>query len=320
MTVLILTEDIDATADAMVRVLADRGVGVDRVNTAWFPTQMHVSARLRGGRWTGSITTPGRTIDLEAVTAVWYRAPRAYEFPADLTAPERAHANLEAKYGLGGVLGSLPALWVNHPARLADAGYKPVQLVLAHDSGLRVPDSVITNEPGTVRRFAEVDRTVTKMLGSNSLTEEGVHKLSFTRIVGDSDPADLWDLRGVETTTHLFQRWVPKHHEVRMTVIGRHMTAAAITAHSTDATIDFRADYDSLTYELVEPPDSVAAGVRRLMARMGLVYGALDFVVTPDGDWVFLEINAGGQYGFIEDATGAPLTEQLADLLAKGQP
>lgn len=320
MTVLILTEDIDATADAVVRALADRGVGVDRVNTAWFPTQMRVSARLSGGRWTGSLTTPGRVVDLEAVTVVWYRAPRAYEFPAGLSVPERAHANLEAKYGLGGVLGSLPALWVNHPARLADAGYKPVQLVLAHECGLRVPDTVITNEPDTVRRFAATGRTVTKMLGSNSLTEEGVLKLSFTRIVGDPELADIADLRGVETTTHLFQRWVPKHHEVRMTVIGEHITAAAITAHSTESTVDFRADYDRLTYELIEPPDDVATGVRQLMARMGLVYGALDFVVTPDDEWLFLEINAGGQFGFVEDATGAPMTEQLASLLAKGQP
>jgi hypothetical protein len=55
------------------------------------------------------------------------------------------------------------------------------------------------------------------------------------------------------------------------------------------------------------------------MADLDLVYGALDFVVRPDGQWVFLEINAGGQYGWIEDETGAPLTGQLADLLAKGE-
>lgn len=319
MSVLILAEDVDSTADSMVRALADRGVAVDRVNTAWFPAQLRLSAELCRGRWVGALSTPARTIDLEAITAVWYRAPRAYEFPTSLSAPERAHANLEAKYGLGGVLGSLPALWVNHPARLADAGYKPVQLVLAHESGLRVPDTVITNEPGTVRRFAAAGRTVTKMLGSNSITEEGLHKLSFTRIVGDSELADITDLRGVETTTHLFQRWVPKQHEVRLTVIGEHLTAAAITAHSPEATVDFRADYDQLTYELIEPPEAVAAGVRRLMARMGLVYGAIDFVVTPEGEWVFLEINAGGQYGWIEHRTGAPLTEQLADLLTKGR-
>jgi ATP-grasp ribosomal peptide maturase len=316
MWVLILADDIDATTDVVVDALATRGVDVHRVNTAWFPARLRVSARLRRGRWTGTMATPTRHIDLEAVTAVWYRAPRAYEFPSGLSDPERIHANLEAKYGLGGVLGSLPALWVNHPARLADAAYKPAQLALAYECGLRVPDTIVTNDPETVRRFTGTGATVTKVLGSNTLTEEGMQKLTFTRLL---DSADLADLRGVETTTHLLQRWVPKAHEVRLTVIGEDVTAAAITAHSPEGLVDFRSDYDHLTYQLVDPPDPVIEGVRRLMARMGLVYAALDFVVAPDNNWTFLEINAGGQFGWIEDKTGAPLTAQLTDLLAKGQ-
>jgi glutathione synthase/RimK-type ligase-like ATP-grasp enzyme len=276
-----------------------------------------MSAWLRRGRWTGTMTTPAREIELEAVTAVWYRAPRAYEFPPDLTAPERTHANLEAKYGLGGVLGSLPALWVNHPARLADAAYKPLQLVLASECGLQVPDTVITNDPDTARGFAGGTPTVTKVFGANTLTEDGVQKLTFTRLLDDTDLADL---RGVETTTHLFQRWVPKAYEVRLTVIGEHMTTAAINAHSPEGLVDFRSDYDHLTYRLIDPPDPITAGVRQLMTKMSLVYAALDFVVGPDDTWTFLEINAGGQFGWIEDETGAPLTDQFADLLAKGQP
>jgi hypothetical protein len=38
------------------------------------------------------------------------------------------------------------------------------------------------------------------------------------------------------------------------------------------------------------------------------------------GTGVFLEINAGGQYGWLESVTGVPLTGHLADLLAKGTP
>jgi hypothetical protein len=43
-------------------------------------------------------------------------------------------------------------------------------------------------------------------------------------------------------------------------------------------------------------------------------------VVSPSGAWTFLEINPGGQYGWIEDATGLPITDALADLLAEGAP
>ena len=312
MSVLILAEDVDATVDAAIPTLADREAVVHRVNTAWFPVQLSVSAELHQGKWIGKIRTPAHTIELEEITAVWYRTPRAYKFPAALSAAEREHANMEAKYGLGGVLSSLPALWVNHPSRLADAAYKPVQLVKAANCGLSVPETVITNETATVQSFASAGRTVSKMFGTNSIMEEGVRKIGFTQLLHD---ADLSDLRGIDSTAHMLQRWVPKAHEVRMIVIGDHVTAAAIRAGSAEGYIDFRCDYENLSYELVEPPVDVVVGVRRMMADMNLVYGALDFVVQPDGVWTFLEINAGGQFGFIEDATGAPLTDQLADLL-----
>jgi hypothetical protein len=103
-----------------------------------------------------------------------------------------------------------------------------------------------------------------------------------------------------------------------MFVVGNSITTAAIHAHSASGYVDWRTGYDSNTYELCEPPSDMANGVRLLMSEMGLVYGALDFVIGPDNTWTFLEINAGGQYGWIEHETGAPLTDQLADLLAKG--
>ncbi|MCY7341279.1 MAG: ATP-grasp ribosomal peptide maturase [Pseudonocardia sp.] len=315
MSVLILAEDVDATADEVVRALGERAVPVHRVNTAWFPSQLRLDARLQGHRWTGVLQTPSRRVELEEVTAVWYRSPRAYRFPSGLSDAERAHAALEAKYGLGGVLASLPALWVNHPARLADAAYKPVQLVTARRCGLNVPDTLITQDAGAVRLFAEEGASVTKLLGSNTLVEQGLRKLAFTQLL---DRDGLADLRGIEVTTHLVQRWVPKAYEVRLIVIGTEFTAAAIRSATPQGHLDWRADHDGAGYDLVPTPAAVRSGVAELMQIMDLRYAALDFVVTPGGEWVFLEINAGGQFGWIQERTGAPLIGQLADLLARG--
>jgi len=315
MSILILAEERDPSADTMVLALQDRGAKVHRLNTAWFPTQLGISARLSGGRWTGHLRTEHHMVDLEEIHAVWYRSPKAYRFPSGLNTAEHEHAKVEAKYGFGGVLMSLPALWVNHPARLADSAYKPYQLAVAARCGLQVPDTLITNCPESVDNFASEGKTVNKMLGGVSIVEGGVRKFAHTRAI---DLADLADLRGVEVTAHQFQRWVTKAHEARMFVVGEHITTAAIYSHTEVAYIDWRTGYGSNTYELVEPPVEVIESVRRLMAEMGLVYGALDFVIGPDKAWTFLEINAGGQYGWIEDETGAPLTDQLADLLMRG--
>ncbi|RSM37834.1 hypothetical protein DMA12_35075 [Amycolatopsis balhimycina DSM 5908] len=71
-------------------------------------------------------------------------------------------------------------------------------------------------------------------------------------------------------------------------------------------------------YERIDPPCDVVAGVPEYCIEFGLLYGAFDFVIRPDGAWVFLECNATGQYGWIEDAINAPITDTIADLLAQG--
>ncbi|MDI2032010.1 ATP-grasp ribosomal peptide maturase [Saccharopolyspora sp. TS4A08] len=316
MSILLLAAEDDPSADAMVRTLTGRQAAVHRIDTAWFPRQLTLAAELTRGRWGGTLATPHRTIDLGEVSAIWYRSPRAYEFPAEMSPTERHHAGIEAKYGLGGVLSSLPVIWINHPARMADATYKPHQLALAASCGLTVADTVITNSARAVRDFAAGGPTVTKMLGMGSLVENGARRALYTQPL---DTSDLADLRGIEHTAHQFQRWADKHHEARVIAIGHRINAFAIYAGSDAGHVDWRTDYDGNRYELTEPPADVATGIRDLMKRLDLVYGALDFVIGPDGQWTFLEINPGGQYGWLEHHTGADLTGQLADLLMTGE-
>jgi ATP-grasp ribosomal peptide maturase len=314
MTVLILAAEFDISADQMILALRDREVPVCRVDTAWFPAGLHIEAQLQGGYWRGRLRTPGRDIDLAGLRSIWYRSPTTFQFPPELSDAERHHAFLEAKYGLGGVLSSLPVLWVNHPARTAAAS-KPVQLSTAARCGLAVPDTLITNGPEAVRRFARCGATVTKMLGANHIAEEGTRKVTFTRLLNDDDLADL---RGINVTTHQFQRWAPKQHDARVVAIGDKLFAFAIHAGNAVSYIDFRADYDALDYEQVELTAEVSEGIKSFLSALGLTYGALDFVVSPEGSYTFLECNAGGQFGWLEARTGAPLTAALADLLMRG--
>ena len=320
MTVLILAGERDVSADLMVRALGDRGVPVFRADLGWFPQQLTLDAELRDGRWVGRLATPHREVALEELRSVWYRSPSTFRFPAGLSGTERQQALHEAKLGVGGVLGALPVLWVNHPSRHADAGYKPRQLVAAARAGLPVPPTLVTNDPAAVRRFAAqcgAAGVVTKMFGAPAISEQGGRRVALTKRLS---PARLADLRGVEISAHQFQRWAPKREEARVIAIGQQVYAVAIHADSAAAYVDWRADYDSLSYERIDPPPEVICGVRTLMVDLGLVYGVFDFVIGPDGSWTFLEVNPGGQFGFVEDQAGLPLTAALADLLARGAP
>ncbi len=104
-----------------------------------------------------------------------------------------------------------------------------------------------------------------------------------------------------------------------ITKIGTRQFGFAIHATTDQARLDFRRDYRALHYERIGVPGDVAAGVGALMAELGLAFAAIDFVVRTDGQWVFIgDVNPGGQYGWLEAATGVPLTDALADLLAHG--
>jgi hypothetical protein len=160
---------------------------------------------------------------------------------------------------------------------------------MAHRCGLTVPDSQVTNKAEGVRDFARGvgGALAGKTLAAALLVESGRLQTAYTRRV---DPAELDDLAGVDTTAHLFQRFIgDKAYEVRATVVGERVFAAAIHAGSDAARIDFRADYPSLDYSVIDPPEPVRVGMLAFMRAFGLLFGAFDFAVTIAREWILFE-------------------------------
>ncbi|MGH3591472.1 MAG: ATP-grasp ribosomal peptide maturase, partial [Pseudonocardiaceae bacterium] len=191
-------------------------------------------------------------MNLGDVRSIWYRDPTAFDFPANLSQPERRFAFREARLGFGGVLASLDTLWVNHPNRASDAIYKPLQLTTAARCGLAVPRTLVTNDASAVRHFHNESGPglICKVFGSNAITEHGTTQVAYTHRLDDGDLADL---DNVGSTAHQFQDWVhDKHHEARVVVVGDRIFPVLIHADSVASRIDWRSDYRALRYELAE--------------------------------------------------------------------
>ncbi|WP_438487760.1 hypothetical protein [Streptomyces sp. S186] len=215
--------------------------------------------------------------------------------------------------GMVQVLSSLPVTWLHHPDVYRASAHKPGQLAAATRAGLRVPRSLVTNSLACAQNWgARVGGDlVCKPIASASLDVfDGEPMMLPTRRVALADLDD-----SLELTAHYLQEWIPKAYEVRLTVVGNRLFPVAIHAGSDAARVDWRTDYDSLEYEPVSIPDDVAQGVRRFLTGYGLNYGALDFAVTPHGEWVFFECNPAGQWQFIAAATKLPIAEAHAELL-----
>ncbi len=310
-SVMILTHQFDPTVDKVVDELHSRGVALFRADTSEFPERLSVGAELRDGHWSGRLRTGRRCLDLSAVTGIYYRRPTNFEFHPELSDNERRWATIQARMGLGGLLASLGS-WLNHPHQIGYSEYKPVQLCAAVACGLRVPRTVVTNEPETARAFvADVGRAVYKPFGGSGVDDDDGFRQVFCTVVDLEQCGNP----NISRTMHLFQQWVPKDYEVRLTVVDGQFFAARIDGGSEAAQVDWRSDYGALTYQAVETPDVIRSQVSALLDKLGLRFGALDFVVAPDGEWIFIECNPNGQWAWIEDETGMPIASALADAL-----
>jgi hypothetical protein len=159
----------------------------------------------------------------------------------------------------------------------------------------------------------DVGRAIYKPFTPTWITEAGTHRVTFTTPISVAE-VDA----SIRLTAHLIQAWVDKQYEVRLTVVDDTFLPARIDTSSEAAAVDWRTDYDAVTYTpLAGVPAAVRDGVAALMARLRLRFGTFDFIVAPDDSWWFLEVNPNGQWAWIEDATGLPITAAITDALLR---
>ncbi|MDG4857067.1 ATP-grasp ribosomal peptide maturase [Streptomyces sp. T-3] len=323
--VLVVAEQLDAAADMVVDQLNQRDVPVMRFDAATFPQYLTLSAEHghEDPGWDGVLEDEHRTARLTDVRAVYYRRPGRPQIADTVPDPFRTWAQNQADCALLNVLAALSVRWINNPHLDRIAAHKPQQLVAAARAGLRVPRSVITNDPEAARRFAKRINgplICKPVLGGRLPVPEGRNLMVATHKV---DPADFDDT--IRLTGHYFQEDIPKDFEVRLVVVDGQLFAAKLTGTSDKARTDWRTDYEHIDYGTLTVPEHVATAVRRFMAAYGIVFGSMDFAVTPDGDWVFFENNPAGTWAWVEnrtglsDAAGLPIAAAHADYLQGGR-
>ncbi|NWF93702.1 MAG: hypothetical protein HXY46_12350 [Syntrophaceae bacterium] len=315
--ILIITQEVDPHADLMVVELRRRGVSCLRWHTASFPLESCLTLRVNDERVEALLRINGREIDIREIRSVWYRRPEPFQLPSALSADEKSFAEREVKSSFSGFMQITDWFWVNHPDRIRVGASKILQLKVAREVGLPIPRTLITNEPEKVKPFFDECRGQMIYKALNSGFFPSGKGCLTTPISRDH----LKKLHLIRNAPGIFQEYVPKRIELRVTIIGRRVFAAEI--HSQDhpeTKDDWRAaDVENVRHCPHALPHDIEAKCLKFIDRFGLAFGAVDMILTPDGRYVFLENNPSGQFGWIEDLTRLPLTETLAEMLIAGQ-
>jgi len=251
-------------------------------------------------------THRGRTVGLGDLRAVWLRRPYGVRPPDVVRHPdERDLIRGEWRHVLDAIWAEVTAVLVNRPDAESGAT-KPRQLEAAHRAGLAVPDTLVSNDAEQVLDFVRLHRgnIVHKALSA------APHVLVDTRRWHPDDEGRLGTLAMAPA---VFQEQIAGPFDVRATIVGDRIMAArfSTTGSPVDARLDLTAPCEP--YDL---PDGVASGLLRCMSELDLSFGAADLKVDNDGRHVFLEVNPGGQFLFVEILTGLPISSAVATLLA----
>ncbi|MFI1729387.1 ATP-grasp ribosomal peptide maturase [Streptomyces acidicola] len=307
--VLVVTNLDDPTTDLVIGELHGRGVPVVRFDSGDFPTTLSIAATITSDGIGGALTTPTRTADLSHIRSLYYRRPSGFTF-SHLDNQTARFAVTQARYGLGGVMASLPGcLYVNHPHRIGDAEFKPSGLAAAAACGFRIPPTMVASGPDAARAFIKAHGSVIyKPLSTPLYRIDGV---SCTVQVREVTAGEIDD--AVAGTAHLFQQRIDKTGDVRVTVIGNQVFCVRIDSDL----LDWRSDYSRLRYSVVQPPPGIFEALSAYLDRFRLVFGAFDFAVDRQGQWWFLECNPSGQWAWLEPETGLPMMAAMADLLER---
>lgn len=322
MKVLIVTRhDDNESVDLVLHGLKKAGHQGYRLDSDLYPQNVLVStevAQRATRRW--ALTAQGQRLDLEQVGAIWYRRFNAGALLPDELGDTRNACIDEARRTLYGTIAATRCFQLDPLRAVRRCDHKELQLRIAREVGLTIPRTLFSNEPDVVRKFVRSVKgpVISKMQHSFAIYRQGIENVVFTNVVTPDDLDDKLD--GLQFCPMTFQEQVPKAVELRATVVGRRVFTAAVDSNAIpDASVDWRRQGVPLIDSWVEYalPKAVERGLLKLTKWFGLNYAAADFIVTPSGQHYFLEINAGGEFFWLQRTPGLPIVDGLVDCLTK---
>jgi glutathione synthase/RimK-type ligase-like ATP-grasp enzyme len=243
---------------------------------------------------------------VEPGDVIWVRHPMEPK-PNPQTAPEDAKfaANEYRTFydSLMYLLEALPVRVINKYTASRFINNKSVQLVLAHDSGMNVPRTLMANSPHAVREFFRDNpqRMICKVFSTHIWEKEQGGPVMVTETF-ELSPDKLPSDEVLTFAPAIYQQMVVKKFDVRMVLLGEAVYSYSL--HNPKGALDWRGDATQglVRVEPIATPPEVEKSVLAFAAKSGIAFGSFDFAIDHQDQWWFLEVNEGGQFLWLDAA------------------
>jgi len=314
MTFLLATNKRDLTTDYVVRELKERGHAFFRLNTETIAASF---ITINPHNCSFELKFSERRISLDEIQAAYFRRPENPLKPSGNIAEHDWH------YAAGEWNGLLKSLylavgnrWLSHPANIMLAEDKPRQLTTALKVGFKIPRGVITNHLEDVIALSEFGKIIGKPLKSALVDESNTGSILFTSLMPGLTETDR---DTVALCPAIYQEAIEKEFDVRVTVVGNRVFPTAIYSQSAEISrTDWRRGSNpDLPHHPIQVPSKIEVMCVQLVRALDLRFGAIDLICDKQGEFWFLECNPNGQWAWIENRTGLPISAAIVDELER---
>lgn len=202
--------------------------------------------------------------------------------------------------------------WLSHPDYINRAENKLLQLKKAAEIGFCIPDTLVSVNSVSIRDFYyKHSKIIIKPLFNGKYVHNKDNSLIYTSVVLEKD---LEDLDQSIKLHNIYQEYINKDVEIRVTVVNNNVFAAYVDSQNSKNTeIDWRKE--KMPFSLFNLPDDVSKKCIQLVNDFNLSFGAIDLIKDTNGEYVFLEINPNGQWAWIEMDTGLMISDAIIKYL-----
>jgi MvdC family ATP-grasp ribosomal peptide maturase len=317
--VLLITHSDDFfTIDRVAEALSKKGAQPFRLDTDKFPLEVQLTAHFDKSKSYHKLEYGNHSISTEQVQAVWTRRIWEPQLSQELAPKYREACIRESQATLDGFWDSLKeAKWIDDLERINYASNKLRQLRVASEVGFVIPQTLVTNKAEAAREFFHQvnGKMVSKLL--TALSHSMQANSSFFLYTSTVKEEDLQDAESLRYCPMVFQEQIPKQQELRVAYVNGNVFVGALDASVyAAAKVDWRKPGVEVgAWQNHELPDEVVRRLQAFMGKFGLLFGALDFIVTPSGEYVFLEVNPIGEWGMLERDLDLQISSAIADAL-----